>query len=74
MKWHRGSPDTDAHGLFLMVLDVRSVRRRYAVAGADYAGDPVCVLWLGSFGRDTMRQTRVDADMVIRYAEVGGTK
>jgi len=70
MKWLTGSPDSDQHGLYLMVLDVRAVRRRYAVAGQDYAGEPVAVLWLGSFGRDTLRQTRIDADLVVKHMTV----
>lgn len=69
MNWLPGPPP-DTTGLFLVVLDTLKVRKRHAVAGSEYAGDPVCVLWLGSKGWDTMRRTRVDADLVVRYVAV----
>jgi hypothetical protein len=69
VTWTPGAPPESSHGVYLLILDVRAIRRRYAV-GVAYEGYPVCVEWFGSFGRETMRQTRIEAALVAKHAEV----
>ncbi len=70
MKWKPGPPPTDSYGVFLVILDEKAVRARFAASGVEYAGEAVCVKWWGSRGKDTLRQTRVDADLVLEHFAV----
>lgn len=70
MKWVDGPPPDDSYGLYLCVLDAGAVRKRYAVAVAEYNGEPVAVHWWGHKGKDTLRQTRIDPDLVVKHVAI----
>lgn len=72
MKWLPGAPP-DAYGLFLVQLDAAVLRKRFAI-GLGYDGDPVCVRWVGDRGRDTMRGTRIDGDLVVSHVAIREAK
>ncbi len=68
MKWKPGPPPAESYGaVYLVILDEKAVRARFAASGVEYTGDPVSVKWWGTRGKDTLRQTRVDADLVLEH-------
>lgn len=72
MKWKPGPPPDGSYSLFLVALDPDKVRKRFAASGVEYDGDPVCVRWWGDRGRDALRQTRVDPDLVVKHVALTG--
>jgi hypothetical protein len=67
VKWRPGPPPPDSYGVYLVILDEKAVRARFAASGVEYTGEPVAVHWWGHKGKDTLRQTRVDADLVLEH-------
>ena len=73
MKWLDGPPPEGSFGLYLVQLDAVAVRKRFAI-GLGFDGDPVAVRWCGDKGKDTLRQTRIDADLVTKHATIWEAK
>ena len=74
MIWSPGPPPDGSFGLYLVVLDPRAVRSRFATTGQEYVGNPIAVEWWGSKGKDTLRQTRIDSDLVTQHVAIEGKK